>query len=407
MVYLATGGFWLGIGSTVASLSALAVTIVFANLLPPEIFGTYKFVLSVGAMLSALTLGGLNTALIRAIAQNHSGTVNTMIRLKLQWGFVAFLVGLGVATYYVLNDNAQLATAFLIAAALIPLVELGGLYGPILAGGKEFKKNTYYDIALNGSITVILCTVAFITHNLFILLTAYFGLWTLGRLYALYRVTRPYTNAAGSVSGESVLLGKHLSIMGVVNTIASNIDRVLLFHLLGPVSVAAYSVAISPVERLTGFSQLIKPLGIPKLSNQVIPMTARGYWRKFVSVEAVLALGTLVYILAAPIIFGIIFPQYEHAVLYTQILSLGILSAALPFNSSILIALNARRELYIQSFGANLFKIILTVVGGYLFGLWGIIGAFVIARLAYLALSTVQTIFLLNNRQAAYEATTP
>ena len=42
MVYLAKGGFWLGMGQIITGLASFLLTLAFANLVPKETFGTYK-----------------------------------------------------------------------------------------------------------------------------------------------------------------------------------------------------------------------------------------------------------------------------------------------------------------------------------------------------------------------------
>ena len=44
MVYLASGGFWLSIKTALSILIALSLSIAFANLLPKETFGEYKYI---------------------------------------------------------------------------------------------------------------------------------------------------------------------------------------------------------------------------------------------------------------------------------------------------------------------------------------------------------------------------
>ena len=69
MVYLARSGFWLLFGQGTTLLSVLALSIVFANFLPKETYGTYKYILSLTGIFSIFTLPGMTTALIRATAR--------------------------------------------------------------------------------------------------------------------------------------------------------------------------------------------------------------------------------------------------------------------------------------------------------------------------------------------------
>ena len=74
MVYLFHGGFWLTVGQVVTTLSVLALGIVFANVLPKDVYGTYKYLLAIAGIFSLFTLPGMNVALIRAVARGFGGS---------------------------------------------------------------------------------------------------------------------------------------------------------------------------------------------------------------------------------------------------------------------------------------------------------------------------------------------
>ena len=73
MTYIARGGFWLSLRSVMTGLIAFLLAIAFANLVLPETYGIYRFLLSLSGIISAFALTGLGTAATRAIAQGHSG----------------------------------------------------------------------------------------------------------------------------------------------------------------------------------------------------------------------------------------------------------------------------------------------------------------------------------------------
>ncbi len=395
MVYLARGGFWVGLGQGIASLSGLILAVALANLLSPETFGTYKFVLALSAIIALPTLGGLNTALIRAIAQGYEGTTRATLHRKTLWGAVACLFGLSIAVYYFLTGNPTLAGAALIAAAFIPFMEIGGLWDAVLAGKKEFHRAAAYNAWLYGGVTLALCLTAYINGNLLLVLLAYFGSWTLGRLVALTLVTRAYPDAKHGVSREALTLGGHLSVLGILSTTAVHIDQLLLFHLLGPVTLAHYALALAPIGHLTGFVQILKPLIIAKVPSTTQAMTRAAYLRKLLLLLAALCALALGYTLAAPALFAVLFPQYADAVFYTQILSVGLVGSAATFNTSIFIAHNAQRRLSAYFIITGVVQVLCTALGVYIFGLIGAVLAFVATKLFAALLSTAQALSLL------------
>lgn len=390
MVYLASGGFWLGFGQILSSICAFAIAIAFANLLPPDIYGTYKFILSVAALIAIPTLSGLNTALVRAIAQGNEGNIKKTISLKLQWGFVAFLCGIGIASYYFIQGNTLLASTFFIVAALTPLMEIGGLYSAILNGRKKFRENTLYEGVFQICITLLLIATVFFTHNLILLVFLYFFLWTVGRLIALYSVKRTI-GGKEDFSKESITLGKHLSVINILNIIGNNIDKVLLFHFLGPVSVAVYAIALAPVQQIRNAVSLIKPLTLPRLSVGG-KISNKKYALSFLFLMLLLSILAVVYILLSPMLFALIFPQYIEALFYSQVLALSILSGLVFYNSSILIALNAHRSLYFQTTVTNIIQITGIFVGVIYWGIWGVICAFIFSKVVHTILGTVAVI---------------
>ena len=46
MIYLAKGGFWLTLGQIISSVSSFALAVAFANFLPKEVYGNYKYIIS-------------------------------------------------------------------------------------------------------------------------------------------------------------------------------------------------------------------------------------------------------------------------------------------------------------------------------------------------------------------------
>src|SRR3989344_4033868 len=63
MVYLAKGGFWLVVGQLIVSGVSFGLSVAFANLLEPDVYGTYRYILTIFNFLAIPTLTGINVAL--------------------------------------------------------------------------------------------------------------------------------------------------------------------------------------------------------------------------------------------------------------------------------------------------------------------------------------------------------
>src|SRR3989344_3136851 len=120
MVYLAEGGSWLSLGQIVSSISSFLLIIAFANLVPKETYGTYKYVLSIVGILLIPSLPGISTAVSMAATRGLDGTLALALTTKVRWGFISSLASLLLAGYYFVSGNTSLMISFLIASIFLP-----------------------------------------------------------------------------------------------------------------------------------------------------------------------------------------------------------------------------------------------------------------------------------------------
>ena len=123
MVYLAKGGSWLTFGQIISTIAAFLSALAFANLLPRETYGTYKYILSIVSILTASTLSGINKALFRSIARGREGPFVPALKTKIKWGLLGGLASIVLAGYYYINGNITLTISFLIAAIFLPFMD--------------------------------------------------------------------------------------------------------------------------------------------------------------------------------------------------------------------------------------------------------------------------------------------
>ena len=330
MVYLVKGGSWLVFGQFISSASAFLLAIAFANLLPKETYGNYKYVLSIVSILSIPTLGGINTALTQAIARGYEGSLIPALKTKLRWGSLGGIASLILSLYYYLNNNSVLTISFLIIAIFIPFVETLGIYGSLLNGKKLFNYSTkYYFISRIISVAILITTI-FFTNNLFIILLSYFLPWTTLRLFFLFISLKkfPLNNKEDS---STISYGKHLSLIGIIGNFSMYFDNILLFHYLGAVQVATYAFAFAPVDQIRALYKIIPTLGIPKLSSRSIKEIDSILYKRLSKLFIIGTIIALLYYLTAPYLFKILFPQYTDSIFFSQLLAI-ILLLRLPMS---------------------------------------------------------------------------
>lgn len=392
MLYFTKGSFWLMIGQGAASSSSLVLAIAFANLLPAEIYGTYKYILSVAAILTIPTLTGIGAALTQAIARGYEGSYTPALILRLKWGLLGTLGSLFLAGYYFLRGNTELALAFTLISPFIPLVEIFGMYSALFYGKKMFRESSLYFIVNRAVYAIaILCTIV-LTNNLYFVLAAYFIPLTCIQLILLLRAAKKYP-LNNNAEPHTLRTGVHLSFNGMVSYVSLYLDSILLFHYLGPIGVALYTFAAAPVKQIRASYKNVTTLTLPKLSERSaknIDSLLLERLGKLFGIGVVIA-GS--YALVAPFVFSTFLPSYTDAVVYSQLLA-GILALELPLvflGSAVQSRLNVTPDfwLYLRNI-PTIFFIVTAVFLTPVYGILGIIFSRYVATISSIITNGIQ-----------------
>jgi len=308
---------------------SLVSAIAFANLLPEETFGFYRFVLSVLGILTLSTLVGMEPSLLRSVSRGFGNTLYAIMRVRILFGLLGTLGALAIATYYYLHNNHMLAGAFLLAAPFIPLLEPLTLYNTFIAGLGQFKAVATNKFIVHSTSLIFLVATLLLTDNLLFVLAAYLLPLCVMRSLLLVRSIRIYTPQGGTEPG-AVRYGFQLSVLKSALGVTGHLQQIALYHFLGPVSVAVYYFANAPIEQVRGTLSNLQTLLFRKTAVDTWHIgSIRSLLGKLAPSLLVLGGGTIAYILVAPLLFSVLFPTYIESVLYTQLLAPAILVTAI------------------------------------------------------------------------------
>ncbi|HET8581142.1 MAG TPA: oligosaccharide flippase family protein [Candidatus Paceibacterota bacterium] len=390
MVYLAKGGFWLVLAQVGSVLLSFALAVAFGHLAGQDTYGNYKYVISLAGLFTAFSLTGIGTAVTQATARGYEGSLRQGARLSLKWGWGVSVLALAVAGYYFFFEHdAFLAVALVIVAVCMPLMNAYSLFGSFLNGKKDFTRSSIYGV-LNAALpTLILIAALFWTDRAIVFIITYFVANTIADIIAHITTLRHAKNE--EQDPDIFLYGTHLSVMGIVNTIASKIDSVSVFILLGPVQLAIYAYAAAIPEQIKGGIKIIGALAMPKFSQRTVSEIKATIWGRIFLLTAALACAVLVYVGLAHWIFALFFPVYMDSIWYSQLYAASIVFTGFvtPL-TAILQAQRKTRELYFATSVGSVTLIILLPV---LTFFWGILGA-VISQILYRAVNAGTAIIL-------------
>ena len=386
-VYLAKHGSWLFLGQIISASAGLLLAIAFANLLDPTTYGNYKYILSIAGILGIFCLPGMGTAITQAVARGLEGDFRKGFNEKIKFGILGSLASISLGIYYWTQGNTTLPIPLLLIAIFLPLMQASQVYGSLLIGKKLFSYNVRYSCLSHVLSVLSIIITLFATKNLIWLIAVYLTSYTLLNLFFYFFVKTKFQPNTKQ-DPETIAYGKHLSLIGVISTMANYLDKILIFHYLGAIDLAIYAFAIAPPEQIKGVLKNIPSLALPKFAQKTSEEIKKTIFKKMAKFSLILLPIVGFYILIAPFIYKIFFPQYLNAVFYSQIFAISLIF--MPFvyiGTSILQSQKAKKQLYQLNTIAPIIEILLLFLFVYFYGLLGVILAKIISRFIWAVLS--------------------
>lgn len=369
-----SGSFWLSIGQGVSALLSLLTAYAFANWIPKETYGTYKYVLSIVALLTIASLPDMATAIIQAAAKNEEGAYRAALRTKFRYGMLGAAAACVFAIYYFANGNKVLGTSFLLAAPFIPLIDTFALWSAYLGGRKLFKETVLINMLVQAAISLSLFLVLYSTADLSTIIFIYFASTALF-MYAghSWSSKRHLEMRLEGEAKKTVAFGRHLSLINIFGTVAAQMDSVLMWHYLDPVRLASYSFAIATTNPAKRYMKTVFSLAQPKFSEKDTATLKATIHHKVLRSLLLFIPITIAYIAIVPIAYHLFFPKYLETIPYAQ--ALGLIFLFFPFKlySTALITRENKRATYFLIVSGSVTRVLMLLVFIPLWGIWGAI----------------------------------
>lgn len=394
MIYLASGGSWLGLGQIVSVITVFLTSIAFANLLPKEAFGLYRYVLSIYNILIVSTLSGMDSAIGQSVARGYEGSLILGVKTKIKWGLLGSLASVIFSIYYYTQGNIQLALILCMVSVFVPFVESFDMYNSLLWGKKLFGTQTKYNIIRKILSLIVIVGTIFLTKNIYVIVSVYFLTTSIPALFFLYKTIKNHLDNK-EVDPQVIKYGKDLSAIYIISLIMNELDKILIFHYLGAVDLAIYSLAVAPNDQIKGALKNLNSLAFPKFAQKTSEDIKQSILHKVILLGVLTSIMVLGYIVIAPLFFKIFFPKYLDSINYSQVLAVSLIGAVISsFLYSVLESQKAKRELYQYNFYSNAFNIVVLFPMVFYFGIWGAVFSRFIVRFfsAFLALKMIKKI---------------
>ena len=377
---------WLFSGQVAVAIAGFLSTVLLARVLTEESFGTYKYLLTLLGMVGVLSLAGLKSATVRAVAQGYEGDLYRTVKLILRWSGGMIVSAAAIASYYWYMGNDLLAVAGLVMLIAVPLTTAFTTCFQYLNGKQLYRKFALARTIHLATPPAATLVALLFTKDILILFMSFVGgqiLTAVGLFLYVIRAHPPNSNQ----SPDTVRYGTHLSFMNILGNLSFQLDKFLAWHLLGPAQLAAYAIATAIPQQLRVFNKIINGVVMPRFSRHSTYSIKTTIVYKMLLLEVFALLIVIPYWLAAPPLFEFVFPKYEEYVIYSQVFSLVLLLFPAALIKGALHAHAKTKELYLLNTGIPILKISLLFTLIPLLGLWGLIGTALLLETMSFALS--------------------
>lgn len=380
-------------------IMSLVSVIAFANLLNPEAFGTYQYILATVTIIGTISLTGVINAIIRAIGKNELHFLGSAKQLILYGSLPAVGISVCVGSYYMYMSNYGFGLSIVLGTicylATLAQYRFNAMY---LALGET---KTAYIIPKMHSIAPIVLVVPslFFTQSAPILATIYFASTLLAFLIGSYwlkmsdREKQLYTNSepiSDYRNRELTNFSVHQSVITLLNTISAHIDKVIVFQILGPQQTALYFIATSIPNRFRSIVKQFETIVFARFAKHNLHAVSSKMFFRFTTALLLIFPLFIIYLFISPWLFSMLLPQYTEAVFLSQIFSITLLAGALIIPQSTLKAHGTTESLYQNAIVFTTIKVLLLTLGAYYYGTIGAILGAVFATVIHVFATLLQ-----------------
>ncbi len=375
---------WTTINQVITVVLGILLSVVFARFTSKELFGEYNFLISVVAMVSIVTLPGLNTSMLRSVSRGMDGVYEKAVKLSFLWSLLGSPILFVIGFYYYFFNNQIIGLSLFITTIFFPLLYAPNNWISLLQGKKRFDifaKYSIIQIIIKTSLIII--TILSEPTNLLLIFISFLIGGAATNILFYYKSKKYVKNDSNEDGWEKS--GFKLTLNDFVLLSYDNVDKILIGIFLGPTELAVYVIAVSVVTAIKGsLIQIIKVI-FPSIFAMT-KIELRKILKNTLPILAILNTSfILLIILALPFLMNLLYSQrYADSIFYAQIYSIIIpLTVLTVILTTALISLKEENIILISRILGFVLLITLYII---LIPNLGIIGAILTSLVYYICL---------------------
>lgn len=379
--------FYLNISINIISRSFQKILnfisfLYIVNNFSPEILGNFQFVLSILMTASIFSLNGMNISLIAALSKKKNGFFLKATKLSFSYSFIGSIILIIFSLYNFINGENAMAISFIIASLLNPFFK-----GLLSWKVKKISFEEHVELSkielLNSIILnlFLIISVIFYTNDQIYLVLISTLIPSLQNVILFLQERKLKTKNSLNKFRKETKYGFQYSVQEIFPIIAKEIDKIIIYFFLTPLSLGFYYVLCRLPEFVKNFMQEIIFFIMPKFAKQKFYSNKLKKMTNFFNLISFLLIILFAFTIY-PFIYKSIFNFEYHEYLFMS----QVLLCSLGFTTDVLIKGGfISTQLKIKSFKRytifnSMVKIILSPILIYFFSIWGAVYAIVIQR---------------------------
>lgn len=359
---LAGDSSWSIFSQAVVVLVNIGTVYLLANLLSPNDYGQFKLITTWLAIAVGVGYTGYTYTLPQQLARGQNYNLPNIFKKTFLKSLPTFLGLFIISLYYLYNQNFNLGSGFFFGAFLAPVLCTSTIVNLYYMGKRNFKMfaltQNFVDIVQLAAISLL----AYFSHNFVFIISLYFIFTLLANVLVIFKTVnddKKYKSAAKfqDLSKQEIIpeedkltkMRSKLNISAIVFGFVNQIDKLLIFHFLGAVPLAIYSIVTAISDQARTPIKAISSAIFPRMSSDTF--TKKKLYAVYLLMTSVCILIYIFLLITYPLIFKYVFPKYQDYVHYANLFSLTIIFA--PVNIFYLYA-QSKNDLHTLNTYANI-----------------------------------------------------
>lgn len=366
--YFVKNGFWAIIRQVALLSSGLLLFVVFARLTSQEIFGEYQLILSIMLLVSIVSIPGLNTSVLKSVAEGFEGDYRKSVRYSFIWSLAGIPIFIILGIYYYVFRDHGIGLALMVVSVFFPFIYAPNTWDYFLQGKKRFDVATKYCIAQASINALAMLAIIFISpNNIVLIITVYLISYAFFSVVLYYRSLKYVEN--DKCDKNILKYGMFLTKLSALGFITANIDKILIGIFLSPASLAVYGVGILFAKQLQDNTKSLMAISTPK-QIEYKHLLLRHYIYLFLGGVVITVISLFIIKFIIPLLFS---EKYASSIFISQIsiLFYPFFIISTIYKNQFLFS-NKKKILFRESIISPLVKVIMTVILLPLFGIGGL-----------------------------------